>query len=338
MTRQLKCPACRQPLYFPAVEECDEDFLDSICSCCKYKYALIHTEVLSFASSVQVLRTSKYRKQPSYSRTYKLRLLKADGTIKSLEFSTLGQEERISALPEDEILLLYSMRGKALQNLVWIENYTTGESHLLQKPGAGARSAGFSAGALALVASGILASALNIPMNKFFVATAMPAAVGVGAYVTKRKSIKVSDRLELGRLASEQQLLAQKHELDQKIAELTQELKTNNRMIKRLETLQRKMIGADEDLYANRIETVAKGISVLEKQLDLTKNLINGYFKIVEIIDIEYETSRLAEQIPEDLTEKILRRLDELKAVEAKKEELALLVNPQKLLSYDEQG
>ena len=49
------------------------------------------------------------------------------------------------------------------------------------------------------------------------------------------------------------------------------------------------------------------------------------YFKIVEIIDIEYETSRLAEQIPEDVTQKILKRLDELKAVEAKKEELALL-------------
>ncbi len=336
MTGQLKCPACHKPLYFPNFDECDEDFLESICTACKYKYALIHTEVLSFASSVEALQTNKYKKRPDYRRIYKLRLLKADNTIEALQFSTLGQEEKISALPEDEILLLYNMRGKALEELVWIENSTTGKSCLLLKPGAKARSTGLGAGVLALLASGLLASVLHLPMNKLYVAVAMPSAVGVGAYVAKRKSTKVRDRQELARLGSEQQLLAQKHELDKKIAELTQELKTNNRIIDRLEALQRKMISAGKDLYANRLETVAKGISVLEKQLDLTQNLIDGYSQIVEIIEIEYETSRLAEQLPEDVSENILRRLDELKAVEAKKEELALLVNPRKLLSYGE--
>ncbi len=333
MTCQLKCPACRHLLYFPDFKECDEDFLESICTSCNYKYALIRTEVSSFASNVEVLQTNKYKKHPEYRRIYQLRLLKADKTIQSLGFSTPGQAEKLSALPGDELLLLYVMRGEAVEDLISIKNSTTGMSCLLVSPGAKAKSAGFGTGIATLVGGVLLAGFVHIPLNKTFLATVVPSAVGVGAYVTRLKDPRNRDRKELARLGAEQRLLLQKFDLEQRTQELCQELESNRRIISRLKGLRRKMLNAGEEMYANRIETVSKGISVLDKQLDLTQNLIAGYTQIIDILAIEYETSRLAEQIPEDISQKILLRLEELKAIEVKKEELALLVNPQKLLN-----
>lgn len=332
MTHQIKCPACNQRLYFPELANCDEDFIEGICTKCKYKYALFSTEVVAFTSSVEAWHDNKYRKQPKYKRIYQLRLSKLDNTIKTIEFSTSGQTERISALPKDELLLLYTMRGKALDDLIWIQNYTTGRSHFLLKPGAKACSVGAGVGVLTLVASAVVAIGLHIPTNQLFFATTIPSAVGVGAYVTKRKSIKVSDHTELIRLSSEQQLLEQKFGLEQRNIDLSSELESNRRLIERLKSLRRKMLNAESQMYANRIETVSKGINILDKQINLTENLVAGYRQIVEILTIEYKTSRLSEQLPEDISANILHRLDELKLIEVKKEELALLIDPQRLL------
>ncbi len=62
-----------------------------------------------------------------------------------------------------------------------------------------------------------------------FFAASVPASVGIGMYISKRSSLKVRDRTELGRLSSEQQLLTQKYDLQQKIAHIAQELQTNHK-------------------------------------------------------------------------------------------------------------
>ena len=71
----------------------------------------------------------------------------------------------------------------------------------------------------------------------------------------------------------------------------------------------------------------------MEKQSGLIQNLIDGYSKIVEIVEIEYDTSRVAEQLPENVAVKISDRLEEMEALEQQKEELALMVDPAKLLA-----
>jgi hypothetical protein len=225
------------------------------------------------------------------------------------------------------------MRGKAPEDLISVNNSTTGISCLLESPGAKAKSVGFGTGVATFVGGVLFFTFAHIPLNNTFLATVVPSAVGVGAYVTRLKDPRTRDNKELARLGSEQRLLLQKFELEQRTQELRQELEGNFRIISRLKGLRRKMLNAGEELYANRVETVSKGINVLEKQLDLSQNLIAGYTQIIDILAIEYETSRLAEQIPEDVSERILLRLEELRAIEAKKEELALLVNPQKLLN-----
>jgi len=333
MTLQLKCPACQHQLYFPSFDECDEDFLESVCTNCKYKYALIHTDVSSFASNVEVLRTNNHRKRPEYRRLYHLRLLKANKTIQSLQFYTSGEEAKLSALPGDQLLLLYVMRGKVLEELISAQNFTTGMSCLILAPGAKARKAGIGTGVATLVGGLLLAAFVNIPIDKIFLATLLPPAVGVGVYTTRLKDPRTREKNELARLGSEQRLLLQKFELEQRTQDLRQELECNWRMIDRLKNLRRKMLNAEEELYANRIETVSKGINLLDKQLDITQNLITGYTQVTDILAIEYETSRLAEQLPEDIDLKILGKLNELKNLESEKQQLSLLINPEKLLS-----
>lgn len=332
MTYQIKCPTCYKHLYFPSFDD-QEDVLVSICTGCRYKYALQQREVESFISNVEAKPSATSTKTVSYRRVYNLRLQQTNGTFKSLTFSTPGQSEKTSGSTGDTILLLYTMRGKELEDLVWIENLTTQKSHLLLNPKAKTRSTGFATAALFLVGSSLLAGFLQISTNQLFWATATTSSIGVGVYVSKRSSLKVRDCVELGRLLEQQKMLAQKHELEQKTTSLIQELQVNRKLIQRLTKLQSKMISLGEDVYSTQIVTVTKGINILEEQLNLLQNLIDGYSQLIKVIDIKFETSHLVEQLPEDITEEILGRLEELKVIHAKKEELSLLVNPQQLLA-----
>jgi len=273
MALQLKCPACRQTICFPSSDECDEDLLESLCARCKYKYALINTEAIAFVSRAEENYLNRHKKQLSYRRLYELRLLTPNDILKTLEFSTPGHEEKISVRPGDRVLLLYIIRGKTVGDLLWLENSTTGKSLLLQKPGAKACSKGIGAGVLTFVAGGVLATIVHLP-DKILLAAGIPSSIGVGAYVTRLKSPKTKDKKELARLASEQQLLAQKFELEQRTQDLRSELEGNRRLIRRLQELRRKM-QAEVELYGERIETVS-----------------NNWLRVLYVIERKYSTAR----------------------------------------------
>ncbi len=98
------------------------------------------------------------------------------------------------------------------------------------------------------------------------------------------------------------------------------------------------MLSTDEQLYAVRIATVSNGINVLENNLVLIQNLVERYEHICNMLTIDYETSSLAKQIPDDITARILAQLEELKANKAQKETMSLLVNPQQLLDLDKKS
>ena len=332
MTCQIDCPACRQKLYFP---NSYEHLLEGICTRCKYKYTLEQNEVVVFNSRIEVLHSSTYSSKPTikYKRIYQMRLLSTSKTVKSLKFSTPGQEEHLAALPGDKLLMLYLMRGCKQGDLLWIENQTTTQSYLLQRPGANARSIGTKAGLMTFAASTAIAIFLQMsPFSRIFLVTVTPSAFGVAVYVNKRKSNKVSDRGELSRLSSEQQLLLQKFDLEQKAQGLRQEIENDLRIIARLKSLQEKMLTTDKELYTERIGVVSNGINVLENNLVLSQKLVDRYQHICNMLTIEYETSSLAKQLPDDITAKILSQLEELKTIESQKETMSLLVNPQQLL------
>ena len=338
MTHQLDCPACCQKLYFSSPSDTYEYLQEGICIRCRYKYTLEQGKVVVFNSTVETMPSNTYGNKSTvkYKRTYQVRLLNANKTVKSLEFSTPGQQEQLAALHGDKLLLLYTMRGTKQEDLSWIENQTTTQGYLLQKPGAKARSMGTKAGFMVFAASTLIATILHIPLfDKVFLATATPSAIGVGVCVTKRKSNKVSDRSELARLSSEQQLLVQKFEFEQKSEVLRQEIEDESRVIDRLKNLREKMLNTDEQLYTERIAVVSNGINVLENKLFLTQSLITGYEHICNMLTIDYETSSLAKQLPDDITAKILSQLEELKTIEAQKETISLLINDQRLLDLE---
>jgi hypothetical protein len=338
MTYQLDCPACRQKLCFPDSSDSYEYPQEGICIKCRYKYTLEQSKVVVFNSTVETMPSNTYGNKSTvrYKRTYQVRLLSANKTVKSLEFSTPGQQEQLAALPGDELLLLYTMRGTKQKDLAWIKNQTTTQGYLLQNPRALARSMGTKAGFMVFAASTIIATILHIPLfDNVFLATVTPSAIGVAVYVTKRKNYKVSDRSELARLSSEQQLLVQKFEFEQKSEVLRQEIEDESRVIDRLKNLQEKMLNTDEQLYTERIAIVSNGIKVLENNLLLAQSLITGYEHICNMLTIDYETSSLAKQLPDDITAKILSQLEELKTIEAQKETMSLLINPQRLLDLE---
>ena len=338
MTYQLDCPACRQKLYFPSFSDSYEHLLDGICRKCSYKYTLEQGKVVLSNSTVEALPSNTYGNKSTvrYKRTYQVRLLSANETVKSLEFSTPGQQDHLAALPGDKLLLLYTMRETKQEDLAWIKNQTTTQGYLLQKPGAKARSMGTKAGFMVFAASTIIATILHIPLfDKVFLATATPSAIGVTVYVTKRKSSKVRDRSELLRLSSEQQLLVQKFEFEQKSEVLHLESEDDLRLINRLKSLREKMLNTNIELYTTRIAVVSNGINVLENNLLLTQSLITGYEHICNMLTIDYETYSLAKQLPDDITAKILNQLEELKTIEAQKETMSLLINDHGLLGLE---
>jgi hypothetical protein len=153
MTHQLKCPACSKQLYFPIFGDCCDELVEGICTGCQYKYALVETEVTSFASQVETLNNNHHSKQASYNRSYQFRLRQPSGAFKAVQFSTPGQVEKISALPGDLFLLLYTMRGKALEDLVRVENLSTSKSLLLLNPNIKALARSFAAGVATLFVS-----------------------------------------------------------------------------------------------------------------------------------------------------------------------------------------
>ena len=332
MLLQLDCPCCQKPLFFPHKEEYEQDLLFVLCATCNYKYALHYSEVLKFASNAEQLPGRKTRKPIKYKQVYELQVVTPSGVIKSLEFSTLGQDEKLQAQPGDELLLLYTMRGAQVSDLLLVTNCTTGKKHQLFSPSSKARIAGIKAAGITCLVVLLLIGLLHGPDHKAMLVTTIPSALGVGVYVTQRQSPRERDRLIASRLGAEQKLLQQQFGLEQRVEQLRQEEATHTRLLKRLSGLYKKMLRAG-DLYVERAAQVKSAISILQKQIKLIQSLMDGYIKVIELIEIEFETSQLAEQLPVDIDVTILSQLDELKGIEQQKEELGLRVDANRLLS-----
>lgn len=337
MTYQIQCPASRQPTYFPEPQHCPESVFEALCLQSRYKYALIPTTVRHFDVRVEAPTLDKRGILQPERHLYSLRLDKRDSTLLSLEFTLSGDVEPFSALPNDQLLLLYSMRGGALQHLLQVDNLTTGQSCRLRKPQTGvlakalkvaAWTAGITAGLAIALSVGLYYSLNAIP---FVLAFLSGSAGGVATY--RIYNPKVRDPQELARLQMEQELLARQNALEQKIAALDREAKENQTLLKRLRSLQEQMQAIDETLYANRVTVVARAIRSLQEGQALTQSLASGYRRVVKMLAIEYETSRLAEQLPSDVSDRIGQQLEELEALEDQKEQLEGLVNPHQLLS-----
>jgi hypothetical protein len=126
-------------------------------------------------------------------------------------------------------------------------------------------------------------------------------------------------------------LLSLQYEVGENVASLDSELRSHQQMVGRLQQLKRNMLSL-EDVYAGRVADVERAIATLEQQVKLCQDIRSGYDRVYRMLSIEFETSQLAEQLPDDIEAKILGRMEELKRLEELKAELALRVDPKKLL------
>ncbi|MGK7910688.1 MAG: hypothetical protein AB4050_04280 [Synechococcus sp.] len=179
------------------------------------------------------------------------------------------------------------------------------------------------------IGSAIPLHALTHPTH-WIITGAIAAATAALAGWSDRYRLR--DRRRLRQLDAEQRLLQQQFAMEQKQALFTHQLQQQQRLLKRLQALQERMQAADESMYTRRIQVVARGIATVKETTTLTRNLLDGYGQLAKILAIEYETSRLAEQLPDNDSRDILLRVSELEAMEERRMSLEALVNPQQLL------
>ena len=54
-----------------------------------------------------------------------------------------------------------------------------------------------------------------------------------------------------------------------------------------------------------------------------------GYQKVKNMLEIEYQTSKLADQLPGDSSSLAFQKIEELEQLEEQKEQISLMLNPQ---------
>ncbi len=144
---------------------------------------------------------------------------------------------------------------------------------------------------------------------------------------------KVTDKLALKRLTGEQNILKEIQQFRERIDQLHNILEKESNLLARLTSIQDKMRQTSSKIYSSRLQTFQKGIDVIDEKIRLSNTLIKGYLQVQSMLEIEYETSRLAETIPEDSSTSILTKLSELKALEEQFEEISINVAPEYLLA-----
>ena len=269
-----------------------------------------------------------------YKRHYTFQITTADRTLKCLQFSVPGKSDVIPIHRGDVVSVLYTMQGYLMKQLVAIANHTTGKSYVLPNPVPSANQHFITL--ITIVTGFVLVSFLN-GGNVFF--TSIFSAIGVLAYIKLTNNAQLSSptlnatHAEGIRLIADQRLLAQQRKLEQRVTELTHEYQSNQVLIEQINALKQKMTQVDQAVYSARIYRATTAVDILNQQIANNQRLIREYQHMLKMIEIEIDTSWIADQLPdaENFSRRILERLDELKEIEEQNQSLKL-----QLAAYEE--
>ncbi len=269
-----------------------------------------------------------------YKRHYTFQITTADRTLKCLQFSVPGKSDVIPIHRGDVVSVLYTMQGYLMKQLVAIANHTTGKSYVLPNPVPSANQHFITL--ITIVTGFVLLSFLN-GGNVFF--TSIFSAIGVLAYIKLTNNAQLSSptlnatHAEGIRLIADQRLLAQQRKLEQRVTELTHEYQSNQVLIEQINALKQKMTQVDQAVYSARIYRATTAVDILNQQIANNQRLIREYQHMLKMIEIEIDTSWIADQLPdaENFSRRILERLDELKEIEEQNQSLKL-----QLAAYEE--
>jgi len=258
-----------------------------------------------------------------HRRHYEFRIQIPSG-IHVLQCSTPGEGDLIPVFEGDLVSFLYTLRGERLAEVISVTNHLTGNTYRLASPGSTAVRTAIGWGLL----SGVPVLLLLLPNGVEFpiaLLTSVSSIPLVSVLVARLKSLKLRlDPALKAHLAAEQQLFGEKIELEQRVEELQRKFITSQTRLNQLASLNQKMLEVGADLYAKRIKRVSQAIAILNQQLSQDQHLIDQYVRTIKMIEIELETSRAVEAIPnaENFMGMIFERLAELKTIDQKTQQL----------------
>lgn len=331
MKLSLICPTCDRAivdLHHKAAQE------QVHCPACGRQYGVVYGKLSRRSSMQEALLYLKSTLPSFYKRHYTFQITTADRTLKRLQFSIPGKVDVVPVNSGDIVSVLYTMQGYVMKKLVAIANHTTGKQYVLPTP---IPSQNHHITLLLTTVTGFVALSFFSGVN--IVLASVVSAFGVLAYLKFTHSAQITQpslesQAHLGkRLLTDQRLLAQQRRIQQRLEELSHERQASLVLIEQLETLKQKMAQVDQSLYSARIYRATGAIKILQQQVANNQRLVREYERTLQMIEIEVETSWIAEQLPdaENFNRTIVGRLSELKTIEAQNQDLKL-----QLAAYEE--
>jgi hypothetical protein len=333
MKLSLQCPSCGK-----AIANLSYHSLHSQVSCqsCQKRYGVVYGK-LSRRSSIQEALLYLTSQFPSlYKRHYTLQITTADRNLRDLQFSIPGKADVVPVYAGDMVSVLYTMHGFVMKKLVAIANHTTGKNYILPTPVPSLSQHGLT---LAAILAGFAFLAVSGKFSLFLLL--LTGATSLLTYLKLAHTAKLS-HLPLDRqahpsrqLLADQQMIAQQQRIKQRLQELSHDSQANQFLIEQISGLMEKMTAVDPPLYSARLHRSSNAIKILKQQITNNRRLEREYQRTMKMIEIEIETSWIADQLPngENFSRKILGRLAELKDIEDQNESLKL-----QLGAYEEVG
>src|SRR5579883_2327514 len=329
MKLSLYCPTCSRP-----IADLNNTAPQVTCAACQHHYGLVYGKLSRHSSISETLLFLSDQLPSFYKRHYTLQITTPDRTLKQLQFSIPSRTDPIPAHYGDVVSVLYTMQGYLMKKLVAVTNHTTGKRYVLPRP---VPSVSYRRITITTVMLALLVGSFLSGTNVFFVAVA--AALGVMAYLKLTNSAQLTTpSLETGgreanRLIGDQRLIAQKLKIEHRVDEINHECQSNQGVIDRLEALKQKMVDVDQQLYAPRIFRATSAVNILKQQTANNQRLVREYRRALKMIEIEVETSWIADQLPDanHFTRAIMQKLTELKGIEEQNQFLKL-----QLAAYEE--
>ncbi|MBW4470860.1 MAG: hypothetical protein KME45_10730 [Stenomitos rutilans HA7619-LM2] len=330
MKLSLYCPSCSRP-----IADLNNTVPQVTCAACRHHYGVVHGKLSKHSSISEPLLFLSDKLPSFHKRHYTLQITTPDRNLKQLQFSIPGKADPLSVHYGDVVSVLYTMQGYLMKKLVAVTNHTTGKRYVLPKPVPSNTQRFLS---LTTIVLGLLVGSFMLSgVNVFLVS--IVTALGVLAYLKVTNSAQLTSPPldaqghEGRRLTGDQRLLTQKVKIEHRIDEINHECKSNQGLIDRLEDLKRKMVDVDQQLYAPRIFRTTGAVTILKQQITNSQRLVREYRRALQMIEIEIETSWIADQLPDasNFTRAILQKLEELKAIEEQNQFLKL-----QLAAYEE--
>jgi hypothetical protein len=311
MIFEIDCPHCKTKLFIPS----SEDEVGVLCSGCKASYLASFGALINSSWHIEQAKTS----QELTKRIFDLRV-SAQGKVQSLRFVLPAQQKVLSLIPDDRLLML---RTKHRLSLALVLNFTAGwevpiisnrNRHVANLVGV----------AMIVTVFGYLLGS-NV-IQRFLPAKIAPF-VGVGisvpiAFVAIRRIRRLpfieTDTKAIAQLSLEQALLQKQWTLQEKLESLEEQKRHNFGVQVRLDVLHTRLMNASQG--GDRLNTVIKAQSLVQKQDSLLDRLIEGYERVVEMIEIDLSASQLVDALPEN---RIFDNLTELDLLERQRVEIA---------------